>query len=197
MTELQRFIQDNPDTWEHKLSTDPYNLQIKRENGLALFKYNQIASDMSLKICQEARGIILYESDWLVACRAFDKFFNWGESQAAEIDWSTARIQEKVDGCVHSKELIYTDKGQVPVEKVINNSSDYEVLTWNHDKEITEFNAIEAVSYEDYDGREWYEVELENGSTIKLTGNHRVWLPQLGCYRRVDEMREGDEVQSL
>jgi T4 RnlA family RNA ligase len=36
--------------------------------------------------------------DWRVVARPFDKFFNLGEGHAAAIDWSTARVQEKLDG---------------------------------------------------------------------------------------------------
>jgi hypothetical protein len=51
-------------------------------------------------IVRESRGVILDEADdWRVVARAFDKFFNYGESGADEIDWGTARVQEKVDGC--------------------------------------------------------------------------------------------------
>jgi hypothetical protein len=67
--------------------------------NLILFKYSQIASDMSLPIVQESRGIILDENDdWRVVSHAYDKFFNYGEPNAAEIDWATAIVQEKVDG---------------------------------------------------------------------------------------------------
>ena len=71
--------------------------------NLVLFKYSQIASDMSLPIVQESRGIILDEADdWRVVCRAYDKFFNYGEPNAAAIDWATAVVQEKVDGSLCS-----------------------------------------------------------------------------------------------
>ncbi len=67
--------------------------------NLVLLKYSQIASDMSLRVVQECRGIILDEGDdWRVVCRGYSKFFNYGEPNAAAIDWATARVQEKVDG---------------------------------------------------------------------------------------------------
>jgi hypothetical protein len=67
--------------------------------NLILFKYSQIASDMSLPIVQECRGVILDENDdWRVVSRAYDKFYNYGEPNAAAIDWATAVVQEKVDG---------------------------------------------------------------------------------------------------
>ena len=39
---------------------------------------------------------------------------------------------------------------------------------------------------------EWYEIELEDGRKITITGNNPVWIPELNAYRRVDELN-GDE----
>lgn len=78
--------------------------------NLVLLKYNQIASAMGERIVQESRGIILDESDgWRVVSRAFDKFFNHGEGHAAPIDWTTARVQEKVDGSLC---VLYSYRGE-------------------------------------------------------------------------------------
>lgn len=79
-----------------------YGIIAKRHHeyqNLVLLKYNQIASPMGEPMVQECRGIILDEADnWRVVSRSFDKFFNHGEGHASEIDWSTAEVQEKVDG---------------------------------------------------------------------------------------------------
>lgn len=67
--------------------------------NLCLFKYDQIASPMGNSVVQSARGIILDEADnWKVVAWPFNKFFNLGEGHAAEVDWSTARPFEKLDG---------------------------------------------------------------------------------------------------
>ena len=94
---IKKFIQSNED-WEELLTKDPYNLTIRYDNGMFLLKYSQYESDMSKKICQEARGIIFDEETLKPVCVPYFKFFNYGEEQAAEIDWSTAQVQEKVDG---------------------------------------------------------------------------------------------------
>lgn len=100
MNKLQEFINNHPD-WRDKLSNPPYNLAIREEDGFVLFKYNQIESDFSLPEVQEARGIILdSEQDYKVVCQPFHKFFNFGEHLAAEIDWSSAKISEKLDGSI-------------------------------------------------------------------------------------------------
>jgi hypothetical protein len=67
--------------------------------NLVMLSYNQIASPMNELIVQQCRGIILDESDrWAVRSYPFDKFFNYGELNAAAIDWSTAKVCEKLDG---------------------------------------------------------------------------------------------------
>jgi len=79
-----------------------YAIKAKRHPlhpSLVLLKYDQIASPFAETIVRECRGIILDEADdWRVVSWAFGKFFNHGEGHAAPIDWSTARVQEKVDG---------------------------------------------------------------------------------------------------
>lgn len=66
--------------------------------NLVLFKYD-IGADFSDPVTQECRGLILdSEDDWRVVAFPYRKFHNHGEGHAAEIDWSTARVYEKLDG---------------------------------------------------------------------------------------------------
>lgn len=67
--------------------------------NLIHFKYTQSVSPMHEPIVQDCRGIILdSNNDWTVVAMAFRKFFNHLETNAATIDWSTASVQDKVDG---------------------------------------------------------------------------------------------------
>ena len=95
--ELRDFILSH-DNWEELLTTDPYNLKISRDGDYIMFKYNQLSSDFTIPLVREARGIIFRESDWECVSHAFNKFGNWGENYCPNIDWSTASVQEKVDG---------------------------------------------------------------------------------------------------
>lgn len=95
--ELRDFILSH-DNWEELLTTDPYNLKISRDGDYIMFKYNQLSSDFTIPLVREARGIIFREYNWECVCRGFDKFFNYSEPNACNIDWSTASVQEKVDG---------------------------------------------------------------------------------------------------
>ena len=90
-----------------------YAISAKRHGyypNLVLLKYDQIASQMGNPLVQQCRGIILDEDDnWRVVARPFDKFFNLGEPNCAQIDWATARPLEKLDG---SLAILYYYDGQ-------------------------------------------------------------------------------------
>lgn len=98
MLEIQKYLRN-------KSLEDLYNdfkLEIKNSilfPNLYLFKYNQIESPMKESICQEARGLILdKDKNWNVVSFPFKKFFNYGETYAANINWKTAKVYTKVDG---------------------------------------------------------------------------------------------------
>lgn len=119
---LLEFVQNHPNDWEEKLSSDPYNLKISRDGLYVMFKYNQLSSDFSNPIVREARGIIFREDNWKCVRRAFDKFFNYGEPNAAEIDWNTAKVQTKIDGSLISawfddKKWHYSTNGTIDAYK--------------------------------------------------------------------------------
>ena len=96
--ELSAFIKQNPN-WEEKLAGPPYFVKSKRDGGFVLLKYDQIHSDFNVPLVRECRGIILDETDsYLPVCVPFYKFGNFGESYVPEIDWGSARVQEKADG---------------------------------------------------------------------------------------------------
>lgn len=87
--------------WEERLSNPPYNLIIKTDGRYKLLKYNYHESDFGLTEVQEARGCIIrqdFDGEWIYVCRPFNKFFNYGEREAASIDWSSATVTEKIDG---------------------------------------------------------------------------------------------------
>ena len=99
--ELVQFIKANPN-WEELLQKEPYCLTISRDTllgkNLVMFKYSQIDSDFSQEIVKESRGLILEDGTWEIVSYPFRKFMNYGEPTADQIDWSTASVQEKIDG---------------------------------------------------------------------------------------------------
>ena len=90
-------LRDSPAEWRRII--EEKNIKIKQEDNLCIFNYG-IECDFSDPVVREARGIIIDLSNCHVVCRGFDKFFNVQESYAADIDWSTATVEEKIDGSI-------------------------------------------------------------------------------------------------
>lgn len=97
-----KFINNNKENWKELLSKAPYCITIKEDVPYYLLKYNQLDSDNSYEIVRECRGcIIRYDmskDEYICVCHPFDRFFNYGEPHAAEIDWDSAVVREKIDG---------------------------------------------------------------------------------------------------
>ena len=103
MLKVQEFIRGNTD-WECLLSSEPYCISISRDTmygrELVMFKYDQIRSDLSIPLVQECRGLILDARTFEVVSFPFVKFFNYGEPLAADVDWGSAYVTQKLDGSI-------------------------------------------------------------------------------------------------
>lgn len=102
LLDVQKFIKSHPNDWEVLLSQAPYCLNISRDQkfgrNLIMFKYSQQDSDFSNDIVKECRGIILDEDTLEPISVPYFKFFNVNEPNAADIDWSSAEVLQKIDG---------------------------------------------------------------------------------------------------
>lgn len=97
-TNIGSFCAEHEDYLE-LLAAEPYYIKIKEDGPYIIFNYDQIRSDFNNPIVREARGIIFRKGKWeYPVCWAFNKFFNSAEPNAAELDWDTAFVSEKVDG---------------------------------------------------------------------------------------------------
>jgi RNA ligase len=68
------------------------------DGDLVSLKYNQIESPMHEPIVRQCRGMVVDMAARRVLAWPYDKFWNMGEPLADAIDWSTAIVQEKLDG---------------------------------------------------------------------------------------------------
>ena len=82
---------------------------VAREHRLVLRRHREFPSLVQLSytveapadspVVAECRGLILDAADgYRVVAFPFPRFFNHGEPRAADLDWSTARVFEKIDG---------------------------------------------------------------------------------------------------
>lgn len=174
-----RFIRDNPETWRDEL--DMKKIRVKTDGDLSIFNY-MVNADFSDPIVQEARGIIINRKTLDVVCWAFRKFGNYTESYADKIDWSTARVQEKVDGSL--VKLFYNSilqKWQWATMSVID-AKDATVM--NSDKTffqlITEADNFAKIMQCEFDQRYTYMFELVSPETQIVIKYPRTHLYHLG-----------------
>jgi hypothetical protein len=109
-------------------------------------------------------------------------------------EWIGSR---KLDGCLHGDSIIeFEDGKKLKIKDVVNSKIKGNVKSYNTKTKKIEYKPIIdwMINLEDInrDNNEWFEITLENNKKIILTGNHRVWLPELRCWRRADEL-EGNE----
>ena len=110
------FINNNSN-WREVLSNSPYNLIIEDDSDFIMLKYSQYDSDFTNELVRECRGLIL-DKDYNAVCVPFIKFGNHGESYANDIDWSTAKVEEKIDGSLikvwnHENKWIISTNGTI------------------------------------------------------------------------------------
>lgn len=82
---------------------EEYGIEAKQHPNypeLYQFNYSQVDSPKTHPIVRDCRGLILNrEADWQVVALPFRRFFNYGEAECEkEIDWPTAKVQDKADG---------------------------------------------------------------------------------------------------
>jgi hypothetical protein len=107
---LQKYLRNGKTTEDLLIEYDIHSKRHSKYPNLILFKYG-LSTPMSEQLSREARGIILDENNnWAVVCYSYSRFFNYGESFAAEIDWSSAKV--KADGSLMQVQW-YDGKWQV------------------------------------------------------------------------------------
>lgn len=97
--EILNFIKEHGDNWREIIRQKPYAIKVTTDGEYTILKYDQINSDLSLPLVKECRGLILDNQNRPV-CVPFFKFFNSFEPNADNIDWNSARVQEKLDGSI-------------------------------------------------------------------------------------------------
>lgn len=99
-----------------------------------------------------------------------------------------AYVQPKLDGCLSGDTLVETKEfGLIPIKKIVDEKLNCSVRSFNPTKNQKEFKKVLSF-FKNKEENEWYEITTSDGRTLKLTGNHMVYLPDLMCYRRVDEL---------
>ena len=94
---ILNLIKQYPNEYENILKDK--KIKINNEKNFQIYNYD-IEADFSDPVVQEARGIIIDTKNKRVVCWPFRKFGNWQEDYADNIDWKSARVEEKIDGSI-------------------------------------------------------------------------------------------------
>ena len=102
---------------------------------------------------------------------------------------------EKMDGenCLEENTLLKTEfDGYKTIKWICENKYNGKVLCYDIYTDKEEYEDI--LNWQILENNDdWYEIILDNNKSIILTGNHYVWLNDLKCYRRVSDLKEGDD----
>lgn len=101
---------------------------------------------------------------------------------------------ELTDECLHPDTMIEMEDGSSKkISEVIAGEKVYTYNTNTHNKEIHEVDYV----YKNLSkNQQMYELEMEDGTILKVTGNHKVLLSS-NIWKRVDELSEGDNIVSF
>lgn len=103
-------------------------------------------------------------------------------------------ITVKLDGenCLEENTIITTEDGDKTIRWCCETKYKGKVLCYNVETELEEWCKITNwFVYEK--SNDWYEIILENDIKIIITENQYVWLPELKCYRRIKDLKKGDD----
>ena len=106
-------------------------------------------------------------------------------------------VSRKLDGCLHYDTIVeFEDGNKLKIGYVVENKIEGRIKSYNIKTRKVEYknilNFMKNIDDINESSYTWYSIELDNGKYIQLTGNHRVWLPKINCYRRVDELTTED-----
>ncbi len=99
-----------------------------------------------------------------------------------------------IDECLHPDTLILME--DFSKRKIKDVKIGEKVWTLNENTNIVEIKEIEFIYKNLSKNQQMYEIEMENGNVIKITGNHKV-LTNNNIWKRVDDIDENDEIISL
>jgi len=104
-------------------------------------------------------------------------------------------VTEKMDGeCLDQDTIIYTNLGDMSIREICESDLQISVLSRNIITGLDEFRLV-LNKFVKSGCDDWYEIELETGEVNTLTGNHRVWVENLGSYRRVIDLDGTEEIR--
>lgn len=120
-----------------------------------------------------------------------------GAKTALQILQTTAQkpqsVSIKFDGCVHPDTVLLTDKGELTIKEIIDSVTPINVLTYNFKTGNEEFNLAQYPRVNN-NNKNWVMIELENGSQLRVTEDHEVYVEGRG-WIQAKNLKPGDDIK--
>lgn len=113
-----------------------HGIRGKTDGNHIILDYDMLEVDWNQPYGHVCRGLVLCAHTYDVLGFPLAKFWNAGESQAASINWNTAKVLEKLDGSMisrwwspHLERFCYSTRYQLPGDLAVNRIGD-SGMTW-------------------------------------------------------------------
>lgn len=190
---ISDFMLSNND-WQ-KIIEDK-GIKIKDDENYYIFNYGE-GCDFFDPVVQEARGIIIDKNDCSVACVSFRKFGNYGEAYTDNIDWSSAKVQDKIDGsivrCFYNKyknKWQWATNGMVNAEKAPISS----VLSNNFLELIKKADNYQNIPFNTLDKNKTYTFELISPENTIVVKYDKTTLYHIGTRNNLTLVESNEDI---
>ncbi len=140
---------------------------------------------------QEAKARIEHPEDLI-----FDDGLAGAETALQILRATAARpeyVSIKFDGCIHPDTVLQTSKGEMTIKNIIDSTESIYVLTHNFATGKDEYHLAQYPRINS-NNKSWILISLENGSEIKVTEDHEVFVEGKG-WIQAKNLQPGDDIK--
>lgn len=105
-------------------------------------------------------------------------------------------VTEKVD-CLDENTLILTVQGLQTIKEICESEGKTFVLSQDIENKKVSFKPVLNKIIKPNENKQWVKITLEDDTELLVTNDHRIWLPDLQCYRQVKDLTEKDFLLKL
>jgi len=93
----------------------------------------------------------------------------------------------KLDGCLEENTFVETENGKMTIKDICESKYKGKIKSYNIYEKKEEWDYI--LNYKiQKNNDDWYEIEAENGYKIILTGDHKIYVKNLKCWRQIRDL---------
>lgn len=102
------------------------------------------------------------------------------------------RGMSRGDGCLDFDTVLETDKGFFKIGDIIENKIQCKIKAFDFELNKEIFDTIKNFFINE-NNDSWYELKFSNGKILKVTENHKLWVANKKCWKKVKDIDFTDE----